>query len=414
VVAPFLPDDEKLAAIRGALPALGAGIYLNTGSVGPLPAESAAAMAEIVEYELRVGRASTDYWDLFLERLAEARGAVAAVLGADVGEIAITHSTSGAMNAAIWSMDLRPGDRIVMTQAEHPGALGPVHAAAARTGAEIAIADVGLGDDDDATLAAFDAAIRPGTRLVALSHVLFTSGARLPVERIAALAHERGALVAVDGAQSVGAIPVNVADLGVDFFAVPGQKWLLGPEGTGALWAARDVIPASRVSNASWFTYETIEPRLAIPHPDARRFEDSGHYRPGITGFARSCGWLSMYIGLPWLHARGQAMARAAVDRLAQIAGVDVLTPRDRMATLVTFRIGSWDATAALAEIAGRTFAIARTIPPLDAVRISVGFFTTAEEIERVATAVELLAAHTPETLPERPRLTVIGQGGRA
>ena len=411
MVAPFLPDDEKLAAIREALPALGAGIYLNTGSVGPLPAESAAAMAEIVEYELRIGRAATDYWDLFLERLAEARGSVAAILGADVDEIAITHSTTGAMNAAIWSMDLRPGDRIVTTQAEHPGALGPVHAAAARTGAEIAIADVGLGDDDEATLAAFDNALKPGTRLVAVSHVLFTSGARLPIERIAALAHDRGAIVAVDGAQSVGAIPVNVADLGVDFFAVPGQKWLLGPEGTGALWAARDVIPRARVSNASWFTYERIEPTVAVPHPDARRFEDSGHYRPGITGFARSCGWLSMYVGLPWIHERGQSMARAAVDRIAAIPGVEMLTPRDRMGTLVTFRIGGWDAAKALEEISGRTFAIARTIPPLDAVRLSVGFFTTADEIELVATAVELIAAHTPETLPQRPRLTVIGQG---
>ena len=74
MVAPFLPDAEKLAAVRAALPALGAGIYLNTGSVGPLPAETAAAMAEIVEYELATSAArAMDYWDDFLERMAEAR-----------------------------------------------------------------------------------------------------------------------------------------------------------------------------------------------------------------------------------------------------------------------------------------------------------------------------------------------------
>ena len=109
MVAPFLPDDEKLAAVRAALPALGAGIYLNTGSVGPLPAETAAAMAELVDYELRIGRSHPDYWEGFLERMGEARAAVAAVVGADVGEIALVHSTSGAMNAAIWSVDLRAG-----------------------------------------------------------------------------------------------------------------------------------------------------------------------------------------------------------------------------------------------------------------------------------------------------------------
>ena len=413
MVAPFLPDEEKLAAVRGALPALGAGIYLNTGSVGPLPAETAAAMAELVDYELRIGRSHPDYWEGFLERMGEARASVAAVVGADVGEIALVHSTSQAMNAAIWSVELATGDRIVTTQAEHPGGLGPVHAAASRSGAELVIADVGNGGDDDATLAAFDRVITDRTRIVALSHVLFTTGARLPVREIAALAHRRGARVVVDGAQAVGAIPVSGADLGVDFYAVPGQKWLLGPEGTGALWCDPAIVASSRPSNASWFTFERVSPTEAIPWQDARRFDDSGHYRPGITGLARSCGWLSMYIGLPWIHERGQAMARAAADRLAGIAGVEMLTPRDRMATLVTFRIAGWSPDDALAELNGRIFAIARTIPDLGALRISVGFFTTAEEIERVASIVELLAAHTPATLPPRQRLTILGQGDR-
>jgi L-cysteine/cystine lyase len=411
VVAPFLPEDEKLAAVREALPALGAGIYLNTGSVGPLPAETAAAMAELVDYELRIGRSHPDYWEGFLERMAEARASVAAVIGADVGEIALEHSTSGAMNAAIWSVDLRPGDRIVTTQAEHPGALGPVHVASARSGAELVIADIGLGGDDEATLAAFDAAISRRTRIVVLSHILFTSGARLPIREIATLAHERGARVIVDGAQAVGAIPISVAQLGVDFYAIAGQKWLLGPEGTGALWCDPAIVEESRLTNASWFTFERISPTEAVPWRDARRFEDSGHYRPGVTGLARSCGWLSMYVGLPWIHERGQAMARAAADRLAAIDGVELLTPRDRMATLVTFRIAGWSPDEVLAELNSRIFAIARTIPDLGAVRISVGFFTTGEEIERVATTVALLAAHTPATLPQRPRLTILGQG---
>jgi L-cysteine/cystine lyase len=411
VVAPFLPDDEKLAATRGALPALGAGIYLNTGSVGPLPAETAAAMAELVEYELRIGRSHPDYWEGFLERMAEARASVAAVIGANVGEVALVHSTSGAMNAAVWSVDLQPGDRIVTTQAEHPGALGPVHVAAARSGAELMIVDVGLGGDDEATLAAFDAAITKRTKIVVVSHILWATGALMPIREIAAMAHRHGARVIVDGAQSVGAIPVSVADLGVDFYAIAGQKWLLGPEGTGALWCDPAIVAESQPRNASWFTFERITPTEAVPWRDARRFEDSGHYRPGVTGLARSCGWLSMYIGLPWIHARGQAMARAAADRLAGIVGVELLTPRDRMATLVTFRIAGWSADETLAELNGRIFAIARTVPDLGAVRISVGFFTTGEEIERVATIVELLAAHTPATLPQRPRLTIIGQG---
>jgi selenocysteine lyase/cysteine desulfurase len=118
-----------------------------------------------------------------------------------------------------------------------------------------------------------------------------------------------------------------------------------------------------------------------------------------------------MYVGLPWIHERGQAMAARAAARLAAIPGVELLTPRDRMATLVALRIAGWTAEAALDELASRIFAVARTIPVLDAIRLSVGFFTTEAEIERVASTVELIAAHTPASLPRRARLTILGEG---
>jgi selenocysteine lyase/cysteine desulfurase len=124
---------------------------------------------------------------------------------------------------------------------------------------------------------------------------------------------------------------------------------------------------------------------------------------------ARSIGWLSMFVGLDFILTRGPAMARAAASRLAAIDGVTVLTPLDRMATLVTFRISGWPAQAALDELGARVFAIARVIPGLDAVRISVGFFTSHDEIERFAEAVEVLAAHTPDSLPPR-RIQMLGQ----
>jgi L-cysteine/cystine lyase len=367
-------------------------------------------MAEIVEYELRVGRSHPDYFPAFLERLDEARGAVAAVLGADIAEIAITHSVSAAMNAAIGALVPGRGDRIDTTRSEHPAALGPAFAAARRHGADTVLVDLDGAADDDAIVARFDAAITPGTKVVALSHVLWTTGRVLPIAAIAQLAHARGALVAVDGAQSAGAIPVAVHETGADFYAIPGQKWLLGPEATGALWIAPAVIERSEPSLVGFYSFESIGPDGGRYWPDARRFDGTQFHKPSITGLARSCGWLSMYVGLPWIHERGQAMARRAAERLAAIPGVTLVTPLDRMATLVTFRIAGWTPDQALAELSGRTFAIMRTLPPIEALRMSVGFFTTADEIERVATTVELLAAHTPETLPPRARLTILGQ----
>jgi L-cysteine/cystine lyase len=406
-----MPDAEKLAAVRDALPALGAGIYLNTGLAGPLPAEAAAAMDELAGWQVRTGRAHPDDYPALLDRLGEARAGIAAILATDVGSIALTRATTEGMNIAAWSIDWQPGDRIVTTSQEHAGCLGPLIAVRDRFGLELDIADIGDGGDDDRTVAAIAAAIRPQTRLVALSHVLWTTGARLPIARVAALAHEHGAVVAIDGAQAVGAVPVSVGEIGADFYALSGQKWLLGPEGTGALWVAPHALARARPSHAGWFGFERIGLDADFAwQPDARRFETSGFYPPAVAGFARSCGWLSMYVGLAWLHDRGMALARAAADRLATIPGVAVLTPRDAMATLITFRIAGWPAERALDELGARVFAIARIIAPLDAIRISVGFFNSAAEIERFAAAVELLAAHTPDTLPPRSRLAMLGQ----
>ena len=412
MVGPFLPDDEKLPAIREALPSTAAGIYFNTGTCGPLPRETVRAMAELEGIELRTGRADIAYWKDSEERMNEARAAVAAVLGTEPRRIALTHATTEGMNVATRAIDWRAGDRVVTTSLEHGGALAPLWALRNRLGVDVAIADIGVGGDPAEVLAALDRAITPETRLVCLSHVSWATGARLPIAEIVALAHSRGALVAVDGAQAVGAIPVSVEDLGADFYAVPGQKWLLGPDGTGALYCAPTVLDRPRLTFAGYASFESLD--LALEgklHPDARRFEIAGYHQPSVLGFARSTAWLSMYVGLNWIHERTARLAGEAAAMLAEVPGVEVITPRDHMAGLVTFRIAGWKPGPALRELSQRTLVIARTIPPLDAIRISVGFFNTDHELRRFRDGVALVAAHTPETIPHRPRIEVLRGG---
>jgi len=412
VVVPFLPDPEKLGAVREAIPALSAGIYLNAGSVGPLPAETAAAMADMAAHERDVGRAHPDDIPEALGRMAEARAGVAAVLGTDVGAVGLTHSTTDGMNAATLLPDWRAGGRAVTTAHEHPGGVGPLYALRDRRGVELAFVDAGDDGDDERTLDAFDAAITPDTRLVSISHVLWTTGAVMPVARIAEIAHARGALVVVDGAQAAGAIPFRFDELRADLYAVSAQKWLLGPEGMGALVVDRSTIDRLTPALAGWLSFERVDSTgEATWWGDGRRFESTGFHRPSVVGMARSIGWLSMFVGLEFVYRRGTTMAAQAATLLAAIPGVSVLTPTTRMATLVTFRIAGWTAQAALDELGARVFVIARTIPNLDALRISVGFFTTEEELERLAGAVELLASHTPESLPPRRVLAVLGEG---
>ena len=409
---PDPPEAERLAAVRAALPALGAGIYLNTGSSGPLPAETAAAMEQLQQYELTVGRGHVEGFHEFVDRMAEARATIAALLVADPDDIALTHATTDGMNTGILGIDWHEGDRAVTTRLEHPGGSGPLVLARERWGVEVALLDVGDGGDHARILEAFDRAIDGRTRVVVLSHVLWATGAVMPIRAIADLAHERGALVVVDGAQSAGAIPVDLGATGADVYAIPGQKWLLGPEGTGAVAvtpAARERLAPSR---AGWFSFERIEgDGTAALWSSARRYEGSSFHRPSVVGLARSVGWLSMFIGLAWIHERGPRLARRTHDRLSAIHGVTVLTPRDHMATLVSFRIAGWTPDEAMTELGRRVFAVVRTVPLVDALRISVAFFNSEEELDRFCEAVELLAAHTPQTIPPRRTLTILGEG---
>jgi L-cysteine/cystine lyase len=410
VVSPFMPEAEKVAAVRNLLPATGAGIFLNAGTAGPMPAETQRAMDEQAVRELATGRAYPDFWPETIERMAEARAAVAAVMVADPADIALTHSATDGLNLAVSALRWRPGDRVLTTRHEHPGGLGPLQALHARLGVEVEQVDIGDGGDDERTLEAFGRALERPVRAILASHVLWTTGAVLPVARLATLARDAGALTIIDGAQAAGAIRFVLDELDVDAYALPAQKWLLGPEGMGALWVRRALADATVPQSAGGLSYEAFDGVTGgTLHPGARRFEATGFHRPSIVGFARSCGWLSMVIGLPWAQARAARLAAAAADRLSSIPGVTLVTPRARMATLVTFRIAGWPSVPAVEELGARAFAILRGLPPIDAIRISVGFWNTDEELDRFADAVELLARHTLETIPPRRRLTVLG-----
>jgi L-cysteine/cystine lyase len=293
----------------------------------------------------------------------------------------------------------------VSTTEEHPAATGPLFILRDQWGVNVDWVDL-AGRDDDAIVTAFDEAITPATKLVSVSHVSWMTGRLLPVHRIAEIAHARGALMAVDGAQGAGAVPVDPAALGADFYAFAGQKWLLGPEGLAGLWASERAVAESRQLMAGYPSFEDV--MTGRLWQTARRYEIDLAYRPSVTGLARSIGWLSMFVGLDWVFARARAMTVRAIDLLGAIPGVTILTPTDALATLVTFRIAGWDALPAFEELSARIYLIARTIPPLDAIRVSPAFFTTEAELQSLAEGVELLATHRPEDLPPRRTLTVL------
>ncbi len=146
--------------------------------------------------------------------------------------------------------------------------------------------------------------------------------------------------------------------------------------------------------------------------PDARGSCTAGFSTASIVGFARSAGWLSMYVGLPWAHERAARLASAGAERLAATPGVTLLTPRERMSTLVSFRVAGWTAAEVVEVLGRRAHAIVRSIPGLDAVRLCVAFFNSHEALGRVLDAVEDDRHAQPMSLPRRPAIAFVeGQG---
>ncbi|MFZ4754461.1 MAG: aminotransferase class V-fold PLP-dependent enzyme [Miltoncostaeaceae bacterium] len=378
------------ASARAALPSLATEAYLNTGGAGPLPTPAVEAMREMIALQASRGRMSAAAVDAGRQRQAAVRCAVGRVLGRPAGEIAIAQSSTHAMNAVIWGLDLMPGDELVTTGMEHPGLAVPLAAAARRSGAVLRVVDVG--DGSGSLEDVVRTACSPRTRLVALSHVSWLTGAVLDVRGAATAAHEVGAVVLVDGAQAAGAIAVDPVALGADAYAMPAQKWLLGPEGLGALWvsdAARDRLSVV-FSGYETGTDHGWDGSLTM-HADARRFEASTHPEILLTGWAASIEWLE---GLGWdaVHAATAAAARACRRALDGTDGAQVDPPRTSGSGLVAFSVPGVAPEVAAAALAGRGV-IVRPLPAPGQLRASCAFFTDTDDINQLTEALGTLVA---------------------
>ena len=179
-------------------------------------------------------------------------------------------------------------------------------------------------------LDAFERAMTPRTKLLLLSHVSWNRGTRLPMREICAMAHARGALVAVDAAQSAGHIDFNVREMDCDVLALPGHKWLLGPDGAAALYVRRDLIerlqPLAVVHGAN--RHYDFEGNFEYANDTIHKFELTTHSGPVLAGLATSLEMLAE-IGMPAVEARCLELANRFVAGLRAIDGVRITTPLD-------------------------------------------------------------------------------------
>ena len=286
------------------------------------------------------------------------------------------------MNLGVNALNWKPDDEVISTTTEHPGCLAPLHALQHRFGVKLKLIPPPV------TPEKVKEALTSETRLIALSHVDWTTGEILPLQEICAVAHEHGALTLVDGAQSAGNITVNAPDTGADMYAFTGHKWLLGPEGVGALY----VRPDCRVYSSNLGYLSIADPKsFDIKgdyelHPGARRFESSTMSPALAGGFAQAVGSANERgeAGLREIHRRAELL----MDLLSENPRITLRTPRPARTGLVSFEVEGIPAKEAAEKLLGQHFVV-RFIPePNHYVRASVHLFNTEEELEALAQAV--------------------------
>lgn len=383
--------DARVGALREQLPAVHASGYFNTGSNGPIPRVSYEAAEEAMRRELDQGRIVPGAYQDNRDRNRRVAALAAEMFGADDDEIALTHSASEGLNAALMGMTWDAGDEVVSTREEHPGLLLPLSLLAHRHGVVTRYADIG--DGGSGVVEALERQITLRTRVIALSHVLWSTGAVLPLREIADLARGNELMVIVDAAQSAGQVPVDLHELGIDAYAMAGQKWLCGPESTGLLYVRRDRFPDIAPTYARYGQFEASG--YFLPAAGAMRYEIGEFYSPAIAAQAAALAWLRDDVGLDWAYNRIATLGADFRDRLTRIDGVTVVTPAEAMAGLVNFAV----AGMAPQEVAARLYERGYTIRYVDykpctvSARASVGWWNTEEEVAGLAGAVADLAA---------------------
>lgn len=326
-----------------------------------------------------------------------ARLAAARLLGADPGRVALPAGGTLALNVALHGL-LRPGDHVIATAADHNATLRPLHWLERRgmIGFTVVPCD-GLGRVDPAAVAA---AWRPATRLVACTHASNVTGAVQDVAAIAASAHDRGGLLVLDAAQTLGQRPIDVRSSGADVVCAPAHKWLLGPTGAAILWAREGVEPEPLVQGGTGTASESLD----MPAAFTDRLEAGTGDVPALAGLAAAAEWLEDR-GLDQVGGRCRSLAHDCAARLRDLPGVRVVAVEGG-APIVSFTVAGHDPAEAAAileqaagiEVRSGFHCAARIHEHLGTqaggtVRASFGPFNTEADVEALVATVAALTA---------------------
>ena len=384
-------DVQKL---RDEIPVLQNLTYMNTGWSGPPPRRAAEAMQARVALEAEQGPTTPGVYESGREIQEEARRAAARLLGVDVDETLVTRNTTEGLNIVLSGLDWKQGDEIVTCNLEHGSVLAPSWHVAHRYGVNVRVLNIDPHDSHDAIVSKFKAALTERTRLIFVSHIEYSTGLRMPAAELCRLAHDNGAEIMLDGAQTGGHITLDVHRDGFDYYSIPGQKWVLGYEGVGALYIRRELIesvhPAHTGGRGVTQDGEPGEPDGYRLNPSImEKFLGGSGSVPLQAAFVEAARFIES-VGVPEIEARNISLAARFKEQLAEIPAVNILSPLidSTSSGLVSFAVRGQSADSVVARLWQDHRIVVRQVHYPESVRASLHFFNTEEEVDALARAV--------------------------
>ncbi len=369
-------------------------VFLNTGTLGSCP----RVVSETVIEAMRMmdERPTYGYWARGMPSAERVRQQAAALLGAEPVEVTITHSTTEGINIVGLGLDWRPGDRVLVSTHEHPGGRAIWDFLHHHRGIEVDFVDVPLSPKSaDEIVELIQRQISSRTRLVAVSHILYSTGLVMPVKEIGQVAKQAGALYLVDGAHPVGLLRVNVKEIGCDFYAASGHKWLCGPRGTGLLYVRQE-----HLERLHRFVHAYSEHRVPADVGTLDRQVSRLNFvwtnnLHDILGLGAAIEF-HQRLGPDRVYARNMALINRLKKAVVTIPGVELISAFDGamaspMATLRLIGKSNKDVFQRLRDhyhITVKEVADAELPQPLNAIRVSAHIYNTPTEIDRFAAAL--------------------------
>jgi L-cysteine/cystine lyase len=372
-------------------------VYFNFGGQGTLSPTALEAIIEAHQYIQQHGPFSLEINAWIQQKTTDLRSAIADELKVAPQTIVITENVTAGCNIVLWGIDWREGDRILITDCEHPGVIALVKEIARRYGVAIDICPIIATIDRGNPTDAIAQHLQPKTRLVVLSHLLWNTGQLLPLSEIVSVCHnysssDKPIRVLVDAAQSVGSLPLNLTEIGVDFYAFTGHKWLCGPAGVGGLYISPESFEEISPTFIGWRGINTNEKGEIISWKnDGQRFEVATSAYPEYEGL-RAAIAIHQQWGTP--QKRYQQICQLSEylwQKLAAIQGINCLKNSPPEAGLVSFQATSNLSHARLVQELEKQGFFLRTIAAPNCIRACVHYFTLTDEIDRLVDAIASL-----------------------